>query len=394
MAGAIEMRVLETAFLLFAGVIVYSYLFYPALIAVLAGIFARKHGRAPVEARECKPSVTVIVAAHNEEAVIAERIENLFATSYPGEKLEMIIASDGSSDSTEQIVASCETRYPRLRLLAHSPNRGKAYTLNRAIPAATGDVIVLSDANTAFAPDAIDRLVARLDAPDAPIAVCGKLVLKDPATGNNVDSLYWRYESWIKAREGDLGAALGANGAIYAFRRADYVPIADNTIIDDFTIPLLMKLRHGGAVVFEPAAVAEEWAPDTLADEFGRRVRLGTGAYQSLAVLWPLLHPRNGLIAFCFLSHKVLRWLVPFCLLGLLLVTALGIREPLFQLSAVGFAILGVLLLTRDSLPHGGLAGRVARLATMFVAMNAALLAGFWKWLRRPATGSWARTER
>lgn len=191
-----------------------------------------------------------------------------------------------------------------------------------------------------------------------------------------------------------MGALLGANGAIYAIRRKAYVPIPDNTIVDDFVIPLLSKLRHRGRIIFDPEAAATEETAPHIGSEFRRRLRIGTGAYQSLPLLWRLLHPRHGWTAFAFLSHKLLRWMVPFLLLGMLVSNVLLLGRQFFQaMFAVQLGVYAISLLGAY-LPGRGMPCKIVRGLTMFVVMNAALLAGFWRWLTTPQTGAWQRTPR
>ena len=244
----------------------------------------------------------------------------------------MVIASDGSSDATAEIVARHRDR--GIRLLDYPQRRGKSQLLNAAIAETGGEILVLSDANTDYRPDAIRKLVRWFIDPGVD-TVCGCLVLQDAEHGRNVDGIYWRYETFLKNCEGKLGALLGANGAIYAIRRRAYVPIPGNTIVDDFVIPLLSKLRHRGRIVFDPEAVAWEETAPHIGSEFRRRVRIGTGAYQSLPLLWKLLNPRYGWTAFAFLSHKILRWMVPFFLLGMVVSNLLLLDKALFRAAIV-----------------------------------------------------------
>ena len=163
------------------------------------------------------PTISVLIVAHNEEHIIRERIENLLALDYPSDKLELAVASDGSRDRTEAIVA--EYAHRSVRLFAYEKNAGKAAALDATVPKLRGDIAVLSDANTMMEVRALRNLARWFSDPQVGI-VCGKLVLTDPATGLNVDSMYWRYETFLKRCEGKLGALLGANGAIYAIRRS------------------------------------------------------------------------------------------------------------------------------------------------------------------------------
>jgi cellulose synthase/poly-beta-1,6-N-acetylglucosamine synthase-like glycosyltransferase len=370
----------------------YAYAVYPALIWVLSRLFGRKPVR-PAAADDDLPFVSLVIAAHNEEAEIGPRVANALASDYPADRFEVIVASDGSTDRTNAIVRGFDD--PRVRLLAFHRNRGKAAVLNDAIPEATGDVVMLSDANTHTEPDAARKLAAWFLDPDV-CAVCGKLVLTDRATGTNADGLYWKYETFLKLCESRLGALLGSNGAIYALRKPAFVPLPPNTLVDDFVLPMLAKIQSGGRIVYDREAVArEETAPD-LAAEFRRRARIGAGGFQSIVLLRGLLNPANGWVALTFASHKVLRWLGPFFLLAAFLANLALARQPFFAgllIAQVAFYALAVAG-RRLPLPARPRALKVLRLPSMFVLMNAALFVGFLRWVRGFNTGTWQRTER
>jgi hypothetical protein len=223
---------------------------------------------------------------------------------------------------------------------------------------------------------------------------CGRLVLTDPVSGGNVDSLYWKYETFLKKCEGRLGALLGANGGIYAIRRELFTPIPDQTIVDDFVIPLLARLLSGCAIVYDRRAVAREETPPTIRSEFHRRSRIGAGGFQSIGLLWRLLHPRHGWVAFTFLSHKIFRWLCPFCMVGLMASNLLLWHRPFFQAALAVQAGFYLASLLAALVPARVRLLRPLRLATMFTGMNAALLVGFWRWLRGNQQAAWKRTLR
>jgi len=370
------------------GAVIYSYVIYPI---VLMAVAKQSSAPTPPERQEQSPRISVLVSAHNEERFIEEKVRNTLESSLAEDCLEVVIASDGSTDRTAEIVSSFGDR--RVRLCDYAERRGKSTVLNATIPSLSGEIVVLSDANTLFEPCAISKLARWFDDPSVS-AVCGRLVITDPATGQNVDSLYWRYETFLKKKEARLGALLGANGAIYAIRRSHYVPIPNNTIVDDFVIPLLAKLKHDGRIIYDAAAIAFEESPPTIGSEFRRRARIGTGGYQSLALLWPLLNPRYGWTAFAFLSHKVLRWVAPFLLIATFIANLLLIAIPFYRwLLAVQTAFYVASSL--GSYARGrGLPSRLLRLAAMFTSMNAALFVGFVRWLMLPQTGTWQRTAR
>lgn len=380
---------LAAAFWCCVGGIIYAYVGFAVVLSVAARIF----GRAPVAPQlgdAALPRVALLIVAHNEEEVIESRIENALALDYPRDRLQVVIASDGSTDATHAI---CAKYSDRVTLLAFGNRRGKAQALEDVVARIDADVLVLSDANTFMDPAAV-RHLARWFSDPAIGAVCGRLVITDPQTGRNVDSLYWRYETHLKRCEARLDALLGANGAIYAIRRNAFPPLPCGTAVDDFVIPLLAKLRTGCRIMYDPAALAHESSAPGLAAEFGRRTRIGAGAFKSLGVLWPLLSPQHGWTAFTFWSHKVLRWVCPFLMLGALFTGAALATFPLYRgmniLQALFYGLCAAGALLSPATPRF----RLLRLFPMFAAMNLALLLGFFRHLRGSQSGLWPRTHR
>lgn len=374
-----------------AGLVLYAYMGYPILIWLLAWAFGRE-AETPAEPGDADlPDISMIIAAADEEAVIGDRLRDALALDYPKHKLEIIVGSDGSNDRTAEVVREFTGR--GVRLLDFASARGKAAVVNDAARAGRGEILLMTDANTRFNSAAVRKLVRWFQDPKVGVVV-GRLVLEDPLTGRNADGLYWKYETFLKRREGRLGALLGANGAIYVMRKELYEPIPAGTIVDDFVIPLLARLRTGRAIVYDPDAVAfEEAAPDVGA-EFHRRVRIGAGGFQSLLMLWKLFDPRLGWIAFAFLSHKVLRWICPFFLI-VCLSCSLLLREDSFYCGVlsvqVGFYLASLLAAFA---PARRPFLKPLRLALMFTSMNAALLVGFMRWILGIQGPSWRRTTR
>lgn len=371
--------------------VAYAYVGYPVLIWLASRWFGRE-GTPPIaSANRQPPFVTLLIAAHNEEADIGSRIRNALVADYPSDRLEIVIASDGSTDGTVAIARSIQC--PVVQVLAFDRRRGKPASLKAALPSCSGEILVLSDANTYLEPDAIRSLVRWFD--DSRIGVvCGRLKLMDAVAGTNVDSLYWRYETFLKRCEARLGALLGANGAIYAIRKELFPSIPNETAVEDFVIPLQAKLNSGCEIVYDADAIANEETPTLIAAEFRRRARIGAGGFQSLSLLWRLLSPGNGWTAFSFLSHKLLRWLCPFFLLAALLANAsLAAQSPYRKLLAAQSTFY-LMALAGVWLPGPTRPMRWVRLSTMFVGMNAALLVGFWRHIRSSQSAAWERTER
>jgi cellulose synthase/poly-beta-1,6-N-acetylglucosamine synthase-like glycosyltransferase len=373
-----------------AALVVYTYAGYPLLVWVLGRVLGR--GASPkVPADADLPTVSVLVAAYNEETVIQQRILNALELDYPADKLEIVIATDGCSDRTAEVVRRYENH--GVRLIEYSVRRGKATVLNNSIPRLRGEVVILSDANTFTDPDAA-RQLARWFAEPAVGAVCGRLILTDAATGRNADGLYWKYETFLKKCEGRLGALLGANGGIYAVRREVFSPIPADTIVDDFVLPLQARLRTGCRIVYDASAVAREETAAGVGAEFHRRARIGAGGFQSVGRLWRLMDPRQGWVAFTFLSHKILRWLCPFFLVGVLACNLILCADALFLaalVAQVGFYLTSAVM---AMVPIRTRVLKPLLLTTMFTGMNVALLIGFWRWLAGAQSGAWRRTAR
>lgn len=379
----------EVVFWICAALVVYPYVIYPLVLAALRRL--RTTEAPPLLSNSDLPQVSVLVAAHNEEAVIRSRIENLLALDYPREKLELVIASDASRDATTTIVREYEAQ--GVTLFEFTTRTGKASVLNASIPRLQGGIAVLSDANTMMDAQAVRNLVRWFRDPRVGV-VCGKLVLTDPATGRNVDGLYWRYETWLKRYEGQIGGLLGANGGIYALRRSLFAGIPGDTIVDDFVLPLLTRLRTGCRIIYDETAIAYEETPPEMDAEFRRRARIGAGGFQSIALLWPLLNPARGTIAFTFFSHKVLRWLCPFFLLGAAAANLLLMNVGIYGATLLAFAALCGLALIGHYLSGTSPVAKVTRLTTMFATMNAALLVGFFRWAKGTQRAAWERTAR
>jgi cellulose synthase/poly-beta-1,6-N-acetylglucosamine synthase-like glycosyltransferase len=373
-------------------VIVYAYAGYPlALIALASARGAARRAAPPVSAqRSAPPSIAVLVAAHDEERHIAARIRNLLEVDYPADRLRVLIGSDGSGDGTVAIVRGFDD--PRIVLLDSPLRRGKPAVLNQLAGMATEEILVLTDANTLFARDTLRQLAAHFDDPTVG-CVCGELRLTTGAGAENPDGVYWRYERMLKAHEARIDALQGANGGVYALRRERFRPVPANTIVDDFWISMEV-VSAGFRCVYEPRAVATEEVPPRIRDEFRRRVRIGIGNYQALVRFAPLMHPRHGLRAFAFVSHKVLRWFVPHLMVVALLANVALVGQPPYgAMLALQLAFYGLSALAWWRSLSGS-APRLLRLPLFFVGMNLALLVGFWKFLTGQYSGAWARTER
>jgi len=271
---------------------------------------------------ELAPTVSLIIPAHNEEAVLKRKLENALSLDYPADRLEVIVASDGSSDGTVDIAESFESR--GVRPLAFGRRRGKASVVNDAVAAATGEVLCLCDANVMFEPDSLRMLTERLKDPGIGAVTADVRIASHQSNFEHGESVYYRIERAIQLVESRIGSLMGVDGGLYVVRKELFRPLPPDTILDDFVISMNV-IRQGRRVVYEPAAVAHENGTPRALQEFRRRVRVSAGGVQSLkrGDFPPLTRPVE---LWQFVSHKLLRWVGP-----LLLVLLLGSNVMLWQ---------------------------------------------------------------
>jgi len=379
---------LEAVFFVSAMLLVYHYVLYPVLVIACARL-VRRHSLPPPATW---PRVSFIIAAYNEERVIADKLRNTLALDYPKDRLEIIVVSDGSNDATEAIVRSFA---PQGVVSLHESNRrGKTAALNRAVKEASADVVVFSDANNDFAPDAIGRLVHHFADPRVG-GVCGAKHIKPAAERQSSvgDGLYWRYESAVKFAESRLGTITNADGEIFAVRRDLYRPVPEHIINDDAQITLDL-VKQGYGVRYEPGARSYEFASIHIHDDFHVKVRMVAGGFQTLVENAGMLFPLRSWFAWAFFSHKTLRWLAPLFLIMALVASAALSPEPLYlaalsaQLGFYGLALAGYWRIRWGALPVA------IYVPFYFTTMNLAALWGLLRFLRGRQTVQWRKAQR
>jgi len=369
------------------GLIVYTLVGYPAIMAALARVRPR-----PVRADPgFEPSVSLIVVAYNEADVIAGRLENCFALDYPRDRLEILVAADGSDDDTAAIAG----RFPDVHVL-HRPERdGKLAAMNRAAAAAHGEVLVFSDANNRYEPAAVRRLVAPFADPAVGSTTGRKAI--DDGSGRALDAaegLYWRYESRLKEWESRIGSVTAVAGEIIAFRREAFPSAPPGSITEDFVQAMLVA-ADGWRVVYVPDAVSLERASATVGDEAVRRSRLVTGRGQALARLLPLLARRDPALVWRVISHKALRPLVPWALVaGAASNLSLARGRRWARAAAIGQAGFYSAAVAGWRFERAGRRSRLLYLPYYFCRMNLATVAGAWRFLTGRHEAVWARVER
>jgi cellulose synthase/poly-beta-1,6-N-acetylglucosamine synthase-like glycosyltransferase len=377
--------------------VVYAYVLYPALLFLAYAVaqvqrdwrylVTRRNRRAGSPTLEELPAATLIVPAYNEEARLEAKIANLRELEYPAGKLESLIVSDGSSDRTVDLLQSVPDSEIRKILLP--VRKGKSNALNEAVSCSRNGILIFSDASTLFAPDAAKNLVRHFSDPRVG-AVCGSLQFQGTEESQQTEGVYWKYESMLRLMETRLGATLTASGAIFALRRECYPALPADTLIEDFVLPMNAR-RMGYKVVYDPEAVATEFPASTVGGEFTRRVRLAAGSFKSLGQLVRSRQPAFTLWA--FLSHKFLRWIVPFLLIGALVSNILLLGNALYQLLFVLQAIFYVWAAAGFMLRHRP--GRIpfARIGYFVVAMNLAYLVGFVRYVSGRGEATWQRVN-
>jgi cellulose synthase/poly-beta-1,6-N-acetylglucosamine synthase-like glycosyltransferase len=359
--------------------ILYTHLGYPVLLWLLARL-RRRPTLSPPRAWEELPTVSLIVAAYDEEEVIAAKVAEAAALDYPRERRQLIIASDGSTDAT----------VPRARaagadLVLDLPRAGKLAAQDAAVERASGEILAFSDANSAWERAALRRLVEPFADPGVAYA-CGQVRFTDG--GDNLEGAYWRYEMAVRGLESALGGITAGNGAIYAVRRAAYLPLPASAS-HDLSLPFELA-RHGGRSLYAAAARATEKMVPTLEGEFARKRRMMVGLWE-IVVGERMLSPRGypPLFAFQLFSHRVLRYLTPFLHLVVLL-TNLALLGDGWVYTAT-LAAQAALLLAAAAARFIRLAP--LRVARYYVMVTASIAAGLFDRIRHGPPGAWEKAE-
>ncbi len=369
---------MEAIFYVSGLMILYAYVGYPLALLTLRLFIFR-----PVNKIGCEPAVTLIVPAYNEAGVIAAKINNAARLDYPADRLEVLIACDGSTDDTVRVAQeSCDGQ--QFRVLPFAQNRGKMAVLNDAVRAARGEIVLLSDASAMLASDSLREIVSNFS--DSEVgAVSGMYRIVKSASGllGKQEGFYWKYETFLKSQESALSSVLGGHGQILAVRKSLYPYPSPETINDDYVIPLRI-MANGNRVVYEPRAIAFEEASKMVG--FQRRVRIMAGNLQQLKEIKGLLVPPRILPLFFFLSHKAARTAVPFFMLSLIVSNALLLpmhAYRLFGLSQLAFYALALVGLQWDLRPH------VLRLPYYFCFVNVAYLWGAYRSMKGIGKVGW-----
>ena len=380
---------LKVLFWVSTGLVVYVYIGYPLLVYLLS-----RWRRGSGDSRQARPqllSITVIIPAYNEEQWIRRKIENTLQLDYPKGQMEVVVGSDGSDDATVAIAGEFADR--GVQVVAF-PRLGKQEMLNQLVPKATGEIIVATDTNTLLQQDALQKLLRHFSNPGVGGATGRRVCIVQKQSAPSVgEGMYWRYESWIKESESRMHSCMGAQGQLYAIRRAVFPHVEQ--VGEDFFIPMKVIASTGQRIVYEPEAVAATPAAANLSIEFERKTRAHVSFLLTLPMIRELLVPWRSPVWWQLISHHLLRMFVPPALLLMLacsaalapasrFYTVICLAQAIFYLLAGGGAVLA----------RYGLRSKIFYVPFYFTFTNAALGGAWLRWPRRKYDYAWQRTER
>jgi poly-beta-1,6-N-acetyl-D-glucosamine synthase len=389
------MKILAIIFWASLFLIFYSYLGYGIFLFLIIKIKRFFKGKASPKDPENWPTVTLLVAAFNEEKDIQTKIFNSLTLHYPQDRIKYLFVTDGSSDRTPEIVE----RFPQIKHLHRPERQGKLAAVERAMKQVDTDIVLFTDANTILNPEAVTNMVRHFTNPAVGAVAGEKKVIsheEDAAAGAG-EGFYWRYEGTLKRWDAELHTVVGAAGELFAVRTALYEEVPRDTIIEDFYLTLRIA-QKGYRVMYEPGACAEELPSANSGEELKRKIRIAAGGIQSIVRLKALLNPlRYGWLSFQYVSHRVLRWsLAPLALLIVLFTNmALALNGSLLY----QVLLAGQLLFYASALMGYLLESRRLRIKAFFIPyyffmMNYAVYAGFWRYLRGSQSAVWERARR
>ncbi len=367
--------------------LVYNYFGYPILIFVLT-----KFKDNELLPGEYEPDVSFIIAAYNEEKVIEDKIRDTLSLDYLREKLEIIVVSDGSTDSTPELARKFADKGV---IVLHQPERrGKTAALNRAVASAKGEIVVFSDANTFYDKNAIKVLAGHFIHEQVG-GVCGlkHIIEKEGRAASTGDSLYWKYESFIKTCESKVGSIAGGDGEIFAIRKDLYEQIDEEIINDDAAITFNI-IGSGYRVLYDTNAVSREYASISLTDDFNVKVRMVAGGFQSIAKFKKFLLTSNRFFTFQFVSHKILRWIFPELYLIMLAANIFLIGNSFYAIFLLLQFIFFVMAYAGCRQYKKNAVNKLFYIPLYFTLMNIAVFMGLVKYLGGKQNTKWKKAQR
>lgn len=371
----------------------HSYVLYPFILKLFT--LGKKLDYKEYSPQDDLPLLTVMMSVYNEEVVIGQKIKSIFESDYPKEKIEVLVGSDCSTDSTNQQLKELTDIYPNLRFFEFHERQGKIGTMNTLLDMAQGEIIVSTDANVMLDKNTLFELVRYFK--DEKVGLVDTRMKNTRIQHDGIsfqESFYIGHEVMVKHREGLLwGTMIGPFGGCFAIRKDLYKKPHFNTLVDDFFISMQV-LRQGGRCLNNLESVVYEDVSNLISEEFRRKVRIATGNFQNLkefgGLLWPIYKP----VAFAFLSHKVIRWLGPLFILLAIVSIPFLMNIYLYQFIAMAMGVVFLIPLFDYLLRSVGINFKLFRFVTHFFSMNIALMVGFFKYLKGVESNVWQPTQR
>lgn len=378
-------------FIIFYTFFGYGILLY--LLVTLKRIFKKSVPHSSFES----PSVTILVAAYNEEDIIEDKIKNCLSLNYPSDKIQLIFITDGSSDRTPEIIK----KYPQIMLLHENKRSGKMYAIQRAIPYVSGTITVFTDANTFLNKDALIHLLKHYQNPKIGAVAGEKKILVDEAADASSagEGFYWKYESVLKKWDYELYSNVGAAGELFSIRTELYHPLETDTIIDDHMIAMRIA-EKGYIIAYEPKAYAMETGSADTAEELKRKIRIAAGGIQSIYRLKRAANPFiNPVLTFQYFSHRVLRWavtpwlIVMFFMLNILI--CISYPESILYFFILALQISFYLAaITGWLLERKKIKLKIAFIPFYFSMINYAVIAGTFRYFKGAQSAAWEKSKR
>lgn len=374
-----------TLFWLCLAIVVYTYVGYGLILYLLVFIKRLAIKAKPLAdiTDDCLPEVTLMVCAYNEEDIISEKISNTHSLDYPADRLHLVWVTDGSTDNTNSILST----YPDVKIVFSPERRGKSAALKHGIKEVSTEIVMMTDANTMLNPEAVREIVRLMQDPKVGCVSGEKKVMakSDSDEAAQGEGLYWKYESTLKRLDSELYSAMGAAGELCVIRRQLMTDIPDDTLLDDFVISMEI-VRMGYKIAYTSKAFAMEYGSADLHEESKRKRRIAAGGLQSSWRLRSLMNPlRHPVVAFQFVSHRVLRWTItPVCLFALIPL------NTILVLSGEGI-IYTIIWILQILFYASALAGM--RISKYFVFMNLNVFRGM-AYLLNNTSGTWEKAKR
>lgn len=377
--------------------IFYTFLGYGILLFVLVRIkrFFGKKSTHRVADPSSLPTLTIVVAAYNEEGIIAQKIRNTLSLDYPKHLLNIIFVTDGSSDRTSEIVS----QYPAIKLMHSAERKGKINAIHRVMETISTEIVVFTDANTFLNHLALLNITRHYVDPQVGAVSGEKRVSMDASADATAgEGFYWKYESMLKKWDSELYSVVGAAGELFSVRRSLYQPVPEDTILDDFMISLRIA-GQGYRIVYEPEAYAVEQSSENMEEERKRKIRISAGGIQSILRLLPLLNPfRYPVLSFQYVSHRVLRWtLTPLALIAAIFLNIALFwqsREPAYGLILAAQGLFYSMALAGWLFERKSIKIKALFVPYYFCMMHYAVFAGFFRFLTGKQSAAWEKAKR